>query len=55
MLVITDSELYRSKASNKKSQPKNICIINFQTTEYIKLSKILNKPDYSTTTKGNSK
>ena len=55
MLVITDSKLCRSKTSNKKSQPKNICIINFQYTEYIKLSKILNKPDYSTTTKGTSK
>ena len=43
MLVITDSKLCRSKPSNKKSQPKNICIINFQNhaSEYIKLSHII--------------
>ena len=47
MLDIIDSKLYRPKTSNKKNPPKNICIINFQNKaiEYIKLSKILNKPE----------
>ena len=56
MLDIIDSKLYRPKTSNKKPPPKSICIINFQikATEYIKLSKILNKR-YSATTKGTSK
>ena len=44
---MTDSKLYRPKTSKKKPPPKNICIINFQNkaVEYIKFSKILNKPD----------
>ena len=31
----------------KKPPPKNICVVNFQNKaiKYIKLSKILNKPD----------
>ena len=47
MLDIIDSKLYRPKTSNKKPPSKNIRIINFQkeATEYIKLCKILNKPD----------
>ena len=58
MLGIIDSKLYRPKTSNKKSPPKNICIISSQNkaTEYMKLCEILNKPEvYSTTTKGTSK
>ena len=47
MLDITDSKLYRPKTSNKKLPSKNISITNFQkeAIEYIKISKIFNKPD----------
>ena len=46
MLDTIDCKLYRPKTLNKKTSPKNICIINFQNKaiEYIKPSEILNKP-----------
>ena len=47
MLHIIDCKFYRTKTSNKNITNNSTCVINFQNKaiEYIKLSKVLNKPD----------